>query len=90
MADETLGRRTILEHLRDLSRRQAKTSKIENLDLQAISQELSLPVDTVQDVLVDLATEGLVEGFAESYGNTVADGACRITESGMRELRGQP
>ena len=86
--NETRLRRTVLEHLRDINRQQAAQNEILTLDLDAVATASDTSVEDVRQVLSDLITEGLVEGFAVPYSQTATDGACRITAAGLAELRG--
>jgi hypothetical protein len=80
-------RRAILSDLQRMSREQAKTGLIPGYDLDAAAATNNVDVEDVRNVLSDLITEGKVEGFAETFGQSATDGACRITAAGLQELR---
>lgn len=86
--DELQLRRALLGALRELNREQQRTGRIDKLDVEGFASERNLEPEDVRDQLPDLITEGLVEPYAETFGNTARDGACRITAEGLGELRG--
>jgi predicted nucleotide-binding protein len=77
----------VLARLASLHRQQFTTGSILALDIEGIAQQACVESSIVRETLSDLLLEGLVEGFAESYGQTAIDGACRITADGLRTLR---
>ena len=77
----------VLRELRDMAHRQARTSQILDLRLDALAEASSLPIDRLQDALVDLLAEGFAEAYAATMGQSAEQGACRITGEGTAELR---
>lgn len=86
--DEPQLRRDLLGSLKELNREQQRTGRIENFDVEDFAFDRGLEPEDVRNQLTDLIAEGLVEPYAETFGNTARDGACRITAAGLRELRG--
>ncbi len=76
-----------LRELRQLRRRQGRTSAVLSFDISDISRRLRVEPDTIQDVLTDLLAEGFAEPYYATLGQLAEDGACRITAAGMAELR---
>jgi len=79
----------LLARLAEMHREQANSSSILILDVAGIAEQAAVEAAIVKAVLSDLVHEGLVEGFAESLGQTALDGACRITAQGLRRLRAE-
>jgi predicted nucleotide-binding protein len=79
----------LLARLAEIHREQATSSQILSLDVEGIAGQVSSEITDVKAVLAELIDEGLVEGFAESLGQTAVDGACRITGAGLRRLRAE-
>ena len=79
-------RLVVLRELQDLAHRQARTSQVLDLDLETLASHAEVDRDKVQDALVDLLAEGLAEPFGDYQGHSGAEGACRITGAGVREL----
>jgi hypothetical protein len=77
----------VLKALRDLLRKQAKTSAILALDLMQVAESVGATRDTVQDALIDLLAAGKAEGYAETFTDHKEDGHCRITALGMASIR---
>jgi predicted nucleotide-binding protein len=79
----------LLARLAAMQREQASSSHVLTLDVTGIATQAGAEVTDVRGVLSELVTEGLVEGYAETFGRTAVDGACRITASGLRRLRAE-
>jgi predicted nucleotide-binding protein len=79
----------LLTRLAAMHREQAHSDHVLDLDVAGIAAEAGVEVTAVQAVLAELISEGLVEGFAESFGHTATEGACRITGAGLRRLRAE-
>jgi predicted nucleotide-binding protein len=79
----------LLARLAAMYREQASSAHVLDLDVVGIAAQAGVEVTAVQAVLAELISEGLVEGFAESFGHTATDGACRITGAGLRRLRAE-
>jgi predicted nucleotide-binding protein len=79
----------LLARLAAMHREQASSAHVLDLDVAGIAAQAGVEVTAVQAVLAELINEGLVEGFAESFGHTATDGACRITGAGLRRLRAE-
>ena len=77
----------ILSALRRMLSAEQRMSAIPSLDVAGVSDVLGVGADRTRSVIVELQLEGLVEGHAETYGHTAADGACRITGRGLEALR---
>jgi hypothetical protein len=69
-----------------MSHRQARTNIILDLKLRPPVESAGIPLDRLQDALVDLLAEGLAEPYAASMDQSAAQGACRITGAGVREV----
>jgi hypothetical protein len=80
------ARLAVLQELRDMSHRQARTSAILELDVTALSSSSGIAENILQDTLVDLLAEGLVEPNAPTFAKSAEQGACRITGPGVHEL----
>lgn len=79
-------RLVILRELRDMTHRQSRSSQILDLQIPALAETSGFSTDRLQDALVDLLAEGLAEPYAATMGQSAAQGACRITGDGMREI----
>jgi hypothetical protein len=79
----------LLARLAAMHREQASSAHVLDLDVAGIAAQAGVEVTAVQAVLAELISEGLVEGFAESFGHTATDGSCRITGAGLRRLRAE-
>jgi hypothetical protein len=79
-------RLAILQELRNLNRKEARTSSILEFDIDGVAGHLGASVELVQDALVDLLAEGLAEPHAATFGRPAENGSCRITKAGMKEL----
>jgi predicted nucleotide-binding protein len=79
----------LLSRLAAMHREQASSAHVLDLDVTGIAAQAGVEVTAIQAVLAELRSEGLVEGFAESFGHTATDGACRITGAGLRRLRAE-
>jgi predicted nucleotide-binding protein len=79
----------LLARLAAMHREQASSAHVLDLDVAGVAAQAGVEVTAVQAVLAELISEGLVEGFAESFGHTAIDGACRITGAGLRRLRAE-
>ncbi|HEY5987051.1 MAG TPA: nucleotide-binding protein [Streptosporangiaceae bacterium] len=79
----------LLARLAEMHRAQAVSSHVLTLDVEGIAGQTAAEVADVKAVLSELIGEGLVEGYAETFGQTAVDGACRITGAGLRRLRAE-
>lgn len=82
-------RLVILRELRDMARRQARTSQVLDLQIGELAVASGFSAERLEDTLVELLSEGIVEPFAATQSQSAQQGACRITGEGMRELRRQ-
>jgi hypothetical protein len=54
--------------------------------VEGLAEVLQIQSGRLRSLLSLMSVEGLVEGYAENFGHTLEDGACRITASGLQEL----
>jgi predicted nucleotide-binding protein len=79
----------LLARLAQMHREQANSAEVLVLDVEGIAVQALVEITDIKSVLAELIGEGLVEGYAESFGQAAVDGACRITAAGLRRLRAE-
>lgn len=80
-------RAELLEALFGIHRAQVDEFVVLYLDIEGLALILEVNPARLRGVLADLLLEGLAEPYAESFGQRAADGRCRITATGIQELR---
>ncbi len=76
----------MLKELREMARRQARSSEILTLNLDAFAARHVIERDVAQDVLVDLLNSGKAEPYAPTFGQSAEAGSARITQLGMSSI----
>lgn len=84
-SDESIKIR-LLEITRRMMRSESLTAVVPALDVVGTALVLRVSKDRVAALLVELETLGLVESSAAMFGYSLADGAVRIGEQGIRYL----
>lgn len=77
----------LLGALRRMNIAQQSVSGLLSLDVGGVAAVLGIAIDRAKGALSELLLEELAEPYVETFGHVAADGACRITGEGLRELR---
>lgn len=79
----------LMQALRRMLRAEPRARSVLSLDVEGVAAVLEESPDRVRELLTELEVEGLIEPRAQTFGHTLADGACRITGTGLAWLNSQ-
>jgi TIR domain len=77
----------LLGALRRMSRAEQNTSTILSLDIPGLADVLGVDIRRIREVLGEMRLAGTIEGYVETFGHTLTEGACRLTREGFQKLQ---